>query len=159
MQIYLSGQNLFESKEGRRQVIQAVLGARELRHELTYGCLCSNSLLRTEIIHVSGIAYKCFFLHEVFPCIIRKKQSLFAFWSYDIVYTLSILVYFFFLLWDAINNNLQHYSICHEEKTLPTKVWHTILISTCENAEKMCVTEWMDIVLWIVCISFPLLEH
>lgn len=96
MQIYLSGQNLFESKEGRRQVIQAVLGARELRHELTYGCLCSNSLLRTEIIHVSGIAYKCFFLHEVFPCIIRKKQSLFAFWSYDIVYTLSILVYFFF---------------------------------------------------------------
>lgn len=85
------------------------------------------------------------------PSLLFDRMTLFIHCPYSCI--------FFFLLWDAINNNLQHYSICHEEKTLPTKVWHTILISTCENAEKMCVTEWMDIVLWVVCISFPLLEH
>lgn len=50
-------------------------------------------------------------------------------------------------------------STTEEEKTLPTKLWHIILISTCEKVKRKRVLQLMDIVLGVVCISFPLLEY
>lgn len=52
-------------------MIKVFLGARRLKNNSTSTCLSSSLLFHTEIIHICGITYTCFFLH-----IIKKKARL-----------------------------------------------------------------------------------